>query len=137
MAVLTLNGTNLNDGVTYWIDAEQGCDLGSPTPEYDVYTSYSGGIRLTPVRYGLVTVTIPLYVRGTSFANLRSALNALTALVAACTYASPGTLVYADDASTPSVTYSIVDSPRPIYELDQRTWFGLVVPTTLDLRRLP
>jgi len=137
MATLTLNGTNLNDGVTYWIDAEQGCDLGSPTPEYDAYNSYSGGIRLTPVRYGLVTVTIPLYVRGTTFASLRAALNALTALVAACTYASPGKLVYADDASVSSVTYSIVDSPRPVYELDQRAWFGLVVPTVLDLRRLP
>jgi len=30
-----------------------------------------------------------------------------------------------------------VDSPRPVYELDSRAWFGLVVPTTLDLRRLP
>jgi len=135
MAVtLTLGGTDLNDGSTYTL--QPGLDLGAREPEYDVWTSYTGDLARGPVRYGLVEMQVPILVRAASLTALASAVDALRSLVGSCSFASPGTLVYADDTGA-SYTYRVVDSPEPQVVRDELWYFGCATQVSLTLRRLP
>ncbi len=123
-----LGAINLNNGTTHRI-MPKGFNLGQKQTTWDEQPNYASGanIQTNVQRGGLVLVTIPMLITGTSVADLKTKLDALW--------------VEVDKASNTLTidgeSYSIVYSTRPTdierdsgYENTFRAFFTLVLTRT-------
>jgi len=108
LTTITFNTASVVTG--YNIDMD-GANVGpKQLPMWEELPNYAGGanVQVNVQRGRLIPVSIPLIVKGTSVSDLDTKLGALWTMVAACTYASPGTLTW--DATG---NFDIVASAQP------------------------
>lgn len=127
---ITLGTLNLNDGTNYFVDLE-GLDLGQPITTWDEVPSYAGTSNVqvnVTAKKALIPVTIPMRVKGSSYADLNTKLSAIWTEVDKAS----NSLTFMDD----SPAYSIVYSSRPANLA--RTYVGqFLAEFTLVLMRTP
>ena len=127
--VVTFDGLNINDGTVYRVLVD--VDLGNDYVTFDEYYSYSGAVsQLNISTQTLVTVRIPIFVQGTSFANLMTRIAAINTRIAGCGPAAPKPLIF------DGVTYSIVASDYidPVLDYWAHDTYACIV--WLELNRL-
>lgn len=124
-----LGSLDLNNQLTYFVDNE-GVNLGQPQTTWDEVPSYaaSANAQVNVSRRGLIPVTLPMRVVGTSASDLRANLAALWNEVDKVS----NTLIVGDE------TYDIVISSRPAtIERDPLYVLGHTARFTLQLYRKP
>lgn len=127
---LTLDGLDINDGVNYFL--LPGINVGAAPLSYDEYIGYDGNVAIANVSAtGIVGATIPLDVRATSLATMKTKFAAINTKIATCTWAAPKNLVY------DGTTYYIVNSQQVIRPEDELARVSFVARFVIALNRKP
>ena len=126
--VIQLGAINLNDQANYFVLMD-GFDLGQMQTSWDEQVNYSGAanVQTNIVRTSLLPVTIPMYIQGSSTANVNALLAALWVEVdkASNTLTVDGT------------GYNVVYSTRPAIIRDSLFWQQNLAQFILVLMRQP
>ena len=125
----SFNGINLNNGTTTHVMAD-GNELGVDTPTYDIIRHYDDSLVLHDVRNELSTVSIKCRAH---FSDATSLESWLAGLRAAC--AAGGSLSFAPRTGSPVRTFTIVPSPAPQVNEDNRYFIHHVATFDLQLTR--
>lgn len=124
----------LNDGTNYFVQ-NRGVNLGQPQTTWEEVENYASTANTqvnVHAKKGLIAVSIPMMVKGSSVSDLLTKLQAIWDLIDACTYDSPGTLTWDTES------FNIVYSTRPQeIERDPQFQLGFMARFTMVLMRKP
>jgi hypothetical protein len=126
---VTFDGLDLNDRALYHL--MPGFDPGRSELTYDEWPSYAGGVAVANVQADhVVQLTLPIDVRAASEAAMLAGVDAVNAKIAACSFASPKTLVVG------SRSFLIIDSAE-LEPVEDELYLVNVARLSIVLNRLP